>query len=128
MVFTEGNNNIIFIYKRKILINVKYNFYNLFICVRRYIRNPDKDSKELIIYDKSEPIYPLSSFTPVPVSKGSLVIIHGQIVHRSESNKSKKSRHAYTFHVIETDDNVKYSNENWLQPTKDKPFPLLYCK
>lgn len=37
---------------------------------RRYIRNPDKDSKELLIYDCPAPIYPRSNFTPVPVSKG----------------------------------------------------------
>lgn len=37
---------------------------------RRYIRNPDKNSKELLIYDQPAPIYPRSNFTPVPVSKG----------------------------------------------------------
>lgn len=67
----------------------------------------------------------MSSFTAAPVTKGSLVIIHGQVVHRSELNKSTKSRHAYTFHVIETD-NVEYSKDNWLQPPADKPFPILY--
>lgn len=44
-------------------------------------------------------------------------------VHRSELNKSKQSRHAYTFHVIETSQ-TKYSADNWLQPTE--PFPILY--
>lgn len=37
---------------------------------RRYIKNPDKDSKELLIYDRPSPIYQKSNFTPVPVSKG----------------------------------------------------------
>jgi phytanoyl-CoA hydroxylase len=54
---------------------------------------------------------------------GTLVVIHGSVVHRSEPNKSKKSRHAYTFHVIETR-GTKYTADNWLQPTQ--PFPILY--
>jgi phytanoyl-CoA hydroxylase len=37
---------------------------------RRYIRNPDKKSDELLIYDRPAPIYPLSNFTSVPVTKG----------------------------------------------------------
>lgn len=81
----------------------------------------------MLIYDRPAPIYPGSSFTAVPVPKGSLVLIHGQAVHRSEPNKSTKSRHAYTFHVIETD-NVKYSEDNWLQPSESQTFPVLYVK
>uniref|UniRef100_A0A1B0CGX0 Putative peroxisomal phytanoyl-coa hydroxylase n=1 Tax=Lutzomyia longipalpis TaxID=7200 RepID=A0A1B0CGX0_LUTLO len=92
---------------------------------RRYIRNPDKSSNELIIYDRPPPIYPASNFTPVPVEKGTLVLIHSQVVHRSDQNKSNKERHAYTFHVIETD-GVTYSEENWLQPNPDASFPILY--
>lgn len=94
---------------------------------RRYIRNPDKEAAELLTYDSPAPIYPLSSFTNVPVTKGSLVIIHGHVVHRSELNKSSKSRHAYTFHVVESD-GVKYSEDNWLQPPAGKSFPVLYTK
>ncbi|XP_055379168.1 phytanoyl-CoA dioxygenase domain-containing protein 1 [Condylostylus longicornis] len=115
---------------------------------RRYIRNPDKNAKELLIYDKPAPYYQESTFTKVPVKKGKLqnfdkkyilrksqinlffhegscIIIHGQVVHRSDHNRSKESRHAYTFHVVETD-NTKWSEQNWLQPLDDKPFPVLY--
>ncbi|GAB0092365.1 phytanoyl-CoA dioxygenase domain-containing protein 1 [Sergentomyia squamirostris] len=92
---------------------------------RRYIRNPDKSSNELLIYDRPAPIYPASNFTPVPVEKGSCVLIHSQAVHRSDKNKSINPRHAYTFHVIETD-GVKYSEENWLQPNSESSFPILY--
>ena len=35
-----------------------------------------------------------------PVKKGSLVLIHGQVLHKSGANHS--SRHAYTFHMMET--------------------------
>lgn len=37
---------------------------------RRYVRNPDKQSSELMVYDRAAPIYPKSSFTPLQVSKG----------------------------------------------------------
>lgn len=90
---------------------------------RRFIRNPDKGSPELLIYDKPAPIYQLSNFTTAPVKKGTLVIIHSQVVHRSESNKSNKCRDAYTFHVIETR-GTRYASDNWLQPPES--FPILY--
>lgn len=54
---------------------------------------------------------------------GTLIAIHSQAVHRSEQNKSKSSRHAYTFHVVETR-HTKYAPDNWLQPAE--PFPVLY--
>lgn len=117
---------------------------------RRYIRNPEENSNELLIYDKPAPTYPISNFTSVPIKKGifnliisddycvhlnhllikfsgSCILIHSQCVHRSEPNRSQKSRHAYTFHVIETK-NTKYSEKNWLQLAKDSSFPVLYEK
>lgn len=91
----------------------------------RYIRNPDASSPELLIYDRPAPLYPQSNFVAVPVKAGSLVLIHSQAVHRSDANRSDRSRHAYTFHVIETE-GCEYSAENWLQPAEDRPFPVLY--
>lgn len=58
---------------------------------------------------------------------GSLVLIHSQVVHRSDPNRSNYQRPAYTFHVIETE-NTKYSEENWLQLPEKKLFPILYSK
>ena len=94
---------------------------------RRYLRNPDTDSKEFLIYDRPAPMYPMSNFVPVPVSKGACVLIHSQVVHRSDPNRSQVSRHAYAFHVIETEDS-EYSKENWLQPPEDEPFPILFAR
>lgn len=37
---------------------------------RRYIRNPDENSEELLIYDRPAPDYDLNDFTAVPVKKG----------------------------------------------------------
>lgn len=58
---------------------------------------------------------------------GTCILIHGQVIHYSESNKSTKSRNAYTFHVIEQR-NTKYSENNWLQPTETGTFVSLYHK
>jgi len=54
------------------------------------------------------------------------VLIHGTVLHRSSPNKSEKSRHAYTFHIVEQE-NTEYSKQNWLQPTEELPFPALYA-
>ncbi|KAJ8965601.1 hypothetical protein NQ317_004360 [Molorchus minor] len=91
---------------------------------RRYIRNPDKNSEELLVYTSSPPYYQKSNFAPCPVSKGTCVLIHGQVVHFSEPNRSKQSRHAYTFHIYDQK-NTKYFENNWLQPG-EKPFVSLY--
>ena len=56
---------------------------------------------------------------------GSVVLIHGKVMHKSEENKSDKSRHAFTFHMVETQGS-QYSKENWLQPTEALPFPKLF--
>ena len=64
-------------------------------------------------------------FVPVPAKKGSLVLIHGEVVHKSGSNTSDRSRNIYTFHLYDAGTSI-WSGENWLQPTEDLPFPFLY--
>ena len=56
------------------------------------------------------------------VSAGTLVLIHGNILHKSEKNLSQKSRFIYTFHVIEGEEardgkgqGWVYDDKNWLQ-------------
>ena len=48
------------------------------------------------------------------VKAGTLVLIHGNVLHKSEKNTSLKGRMIYTFHVIEGDH--EYDERNWLQP------------
>ena len=43
------------------------------------------------------------------VKAGTLVLIHGNLLHKSEKNESKKSRLIYTFHMIEGDDRHEVS-------------------
>ena len=57
------------------------------------------------------------------VKAGTLVLIHGNLLHKSEKNLSGKSRFIYTFHVIEGEH--EYDSKNWLQPP-DKGFTKLY--
>ncbi|KAJ1968463.1 hypothetical protein H4R35_006421 [Dimargaris xerosporica] len=63
-------------------------------------------------------------FISGPVKAGSLVLIHGSVLHRSSHNYSGRSRYIYTFHVIES--TAAYAPDNWLQPTKEMPFSRLY--
>ncbi len=51
--------------------------------------------------------------TILEVKKGSLVLLHGRLPHYSSENKSDRSRHAYTLHVI--DGKCEYPDFNWLQ-------------
>ncbi len=47
------------------------------------------------------------------VKAGTLVLIHGNLLHKSEKNLSQKGRMIYTFHVIEGEE--EYDTKNWLQ-------------
>ncbi|KAA8647155.1 hypothetical protein EYZ11_009566 [Aspergillus tanneri] len=61
------------------------------------------------------------------IKAGSLVLIHGNVLHQSEKNTSDRSRFAYTFHVIEGADGWEYDERNWLQPPKNgEGFSKLY--
>ena len=50
---------------------------------------------------------------PLEAKKGSLVLLHGRLPHRSCPNTSTQSRQAYTFHII--DGACSYPPDNWLQ-------------
>ena len=65
------------------------------------------------IFD-AEP-WPEDQLAPLEVSKGSLVLLNGLLPHRSFENRSTRSRHAYTLHLIHA--GAKYPEDNWLQRT-----------
>lgn len=105
--------------------------------VRRFIRGD-----EGVSFDRPSLSYDPGNFVPVEVKAGSLVVIHGDLVHQrlvkwknflyvwlgprisfsplflliyvccSFVNQSSKSRHAYSLHVVDTD-GCKWSPENW---------------
>jgi phytanoyl-CoA hydroxylase len=57
---------------------------------------------------------------PLEVSKGTLILLHGLVPHKSLANRSEKSRQAYTLHVI--GGRSDYSAENWLQRPANAPL------
>lgn len=64
-------------------------------------------------------------FELLDIKAGSLVLIHGNVLHKSEKNTSPNSRFAYTFHVIEGGEGWEYDARNWLQPPENG-FSRLY--
>jgi len=62
-------------------------------------------------------------YTLGEVKAGTLVLIHGNLLHKSEKNLSARSRFIYTFHCIEGEN--EYDKKNWLQPP-EKGFTKLY--
>jgi phytanoyl-CoA hydroxylase len=57
---------------------------------------------------------------PLEVEKGTLIVLHPLLPHLSRENRSPKSRHAYTLHVI--DASVNYPEDNWLQRSAEMPL------
>ena len=64
--------------------------------------------------------WPEDKLVPLEVSKGSLIILNGQLPHKSLANRSHKSRQAYTLHVISSD--CHYPQTNWLQRSPELPL------
>jgi phytanoyl-CoA hydroxylase len=56
---------------------------------------------------------------PLEAEQGTLIILHGLLPHLSYANRSPKSRHAYTLHLI--DGACHYPADNWLQRAPDFP-------
>ena len=66
-----------------------------------------------------EPL-PTEGLLPLEAKTGDLVVLHGQLPHRSAANRSARSRQAYTLHLI--DATATYSADNWLQRAPDRPL------
>jgi phytanoyl-CoA hydroxylase len=54
-----------------------------------------------------------TAMVPLPVRAGGLVLLDGLVPHASCANRSPRSRHAYTLHVVSAYD--EYPATNWLQ-------------
>ena len=64
--------------------------------------------------------FSLDGEVPLPAAKGTLVVLHGQLVHRSGANHSPHSRQAYSVHCIER--SARYPADNWLQGAAMRGF------
>lgn len=91
----------------------------------RFVRTHKTDGSPLLKFVGDRPSYDQDRFVNVPIRKGSLIIIHGLVVHKSAPNTSSMSRHAFTLHIMEAKD-TKWSEDNWLQETETHKFPNLY--
>ncbi|XP_022151735.1 phytanoyl-CoA dioxygenase-like [Momordica charantia] len=85
--------------------------------VRRFLRG-----EKGMYFDRPSPAYEQKDFVPIEVKAGSLVVIHGDLIHQSFENQSPKSRHAYSLHVVDTDGCV-WAQDNWIR-RKVQPEPL----
>ncbi|KAL3931305.1 MAG: hypothetical protein SGARI_004242 [Bacillariaceae sp.] len=67
-----------------------------------------------------------TSFVPVEVKAGDLVVFCGTLDHFSLPNFSKLERHTFQLHLVEGPDaGVEWSPKNWLQYPKGKSFIRL---
>jgi len=88
---------------------------------RRMVR----DGKGGVEFTAAGAVFDDKDFVPLECPAGSLVLIHGSVVHRSSANRSPTSRIIYTFHVIEGAQGFVYDDKNWLQ-TPGTPFASLF--
>ncbi|HWS90476.1 MAG TPA: phytanoyl-CoA dioxygenase family protein [Pyrinomonadaceae bacterium] len=68
-------------------------------------------------YDESP--WPTDGLVPLEVKKGALIVLHGLLPHLSRANRSPRSRHAYTLHVVEAA--ARYPADNWLRRGPNMP-------
>jgi phytanoyl-CoA hydroxylase len=83
----------------------------------RFVRAPGGGTRFEVFDDGA---WPTDSLVPLEVRKGALVVLHGLLPHLSRANRSPRSRHAYTLHLI--DGRCHYPADNWLR--RDESLPL----
>ena len=83
---------------------------------------PNNEQVDLQFTGSDRATYPDSTYVPAEVKRGTLVLIHGDVVHASTRNLSDRSRVIYTFHMIEAH-GTEYPTTNWLQSANK--FPRL---
>ena len=64
--------------------------------------------------------WPEENLRPLEVKQGTVIVLDGLLPHLSRENRSPKSRHAYTLHVI--DASANYPTDNWLQRSAEMPL------
>ena len=86
--------------------------------VRSRFRRDGHGGTTMDIYDPTP--YPREGEIPFEATAGTMIVLHGSLLHRSGPNRSDASRHAYTLHII--DGTAHYLEDNWLQ--RDPSMPL----
>jgi len=83
----------------------------------RFVRKPEGGTRFEIL-DQSP--WPQAEAIPLEVKKGTLIVLHGLMPHMSRANRSAKSRHAYTLHLMNA--GCHYPADNWLQRSPSLPL------
>jgi len=83
----------------------------------RFVRAKDGGTR-FDIFDDSP--WPEKELRPLEVEKRTMIVLHPLLPHMSRENRSAKSRHAYTLHVI--DASVDYPKSNWLRRSAKMPL------
>jgi phytanoyl-CoA hydroxylase len=81
------------------------------IPVKQRFRRDGRGGTTMEVLDDSP--YPEDGLVPLEAEAGTLIVLDGALPHRSGPNRSDRSRHAYTLHVIER--TAEYPADNWLQ-------------
>jgi phytanoyl-CoA hydroxylase len=71
-------------------------------------------------YEDAGFLVPTDGLVPIEVPKGTLIVLHGLLPHCSFANRSPRSRHAYTLHLLGAHTN--YPADNWLQRSAEMPL------
>ncbi len=83
---------------------------------QRFVRTPEGGTTMRML---DEEPYAEAAMVPLQVRQGTLVVLHGLMPHRSSENRSRRSRHAYSLHLV--DAHAHYPADNWLQRSPSLP-------
>jgi len=64
-----------------------------------------------------------SNAVALEVKKGSVVFFDGQLLHKSDQNRSFGSRPVYVTHYVDAD--AEWLKGNWIRETAEIPFVRL---
>ena len=84
----------------------------------RFYRCENGEGTEMVVFDDS--VWETSKLVPLEAKTGTMVLLHGLLPHMSYANRSSRTRHAYTLHLI--DKTANYSELNWLQRPPEMPL------
>ncbi len=87
---------------------------------KRFAVNEDRTTRFDTLDETPLPGTDVEGMVPLEAPAGTLVLLHGLLPHASGPNRSERSRHAYSVHLI--DGTADYPADNWLQRSPDNPL------
>ena len=87
---------------------------------RRFVADPTSGARFEELDPSPLPAPGGPELVPLEAPAGTLVVLHGQLPHWSDVNRSERGRHAYAVHVV--DGAARYPADNWLQRGRSLPL------